>query len=85
MRLEELNFDRPESLVAKFPLDANGGKRDSVRLMVSTPEGHHHTGFSNIANFFEADDLLVVNDSATLPASLPARGRLGEFVLNLSR
>ena len=43
-----------------------------------------HTRFANISNFLEAGDLLVVNDSGTLPASLPARGRLGEFILNLS-
>ena len=84
MRVAELNFDRPESLVARVPKEVEGTGRDAVRLMVSTPKGHHHTHFANISNFLEAGDLLVVNDSGTLPASLPARGRLGEFVLNLS-
>lgn len=87
MYLSELDFERPDDLVARFPLEieGKGGKqRDSVRLLVSTSQGHHHTQFANLSNFLEAGDLLVVNDSGTLPASLPARGRLGEFVLNLS-
>ena len=84
MKLAELNFERPDELVARFPLEFQGKQRDAVKLLVSTPQGHHHTRFANISNFLEAGDLLVVNDSGTLPASLPARGRLGEFILNLS-
>lgn len=84
MKLTELNFDRPEELVARFPLELQGKQRDAVKLLVSTPQGHHHTRFATMSNFLDAGDLLVVNDSGTLPASLPASGRLGEFILNLS-
>lgn len=55
-----------------------------MRLLVSTPEGHHGSCFANLANFLEPGDLLVVNRSATLPASLPAEGGFGSFVLNLA-
>jgi S-adenosylmethionine:tRNA ribosyltransferase-isomerase len=40
--------------------------------------------FRDLPRFLEPGDLVVVNDSATLPASLEARGDLGEFVLNVS-
>lgn len=84
MRLAELDFARPDALQATAPPEARGLARDQVRLLVSTPQGHHHTRFANLANFLEAGDVLVVNRSATLPASLPAEGRVGPFILNLS-
>jgi S-adenosylmethionine:tRNA ribosyltransferase-isomerase len=38
----------------------------------------------DLAAHLDPGDLLVVNRSATLPASLPAHGRMGAFLLNLS-
>ena len=55
-----------------------------MRLLVSTPAGHHHSQFANLVNFLCPGDLLVVNRSATIAASLPAEGRPGRFILNLS-
>lgn len=69
---------------ATEPPELRGGSRDAVRLLVSTPDGHHHSRFTNLANFLEPRDLVVVNRSATVSASLEAVGRLGTFVLNLS-
>lgn len=82
MKRSELIFERPEQLAATMPAEARGIARDSARLMVSTPEGHRHTQFLNLADFLQPGDLLVVNNSATLPASLPARGDIGEFIVN---
>src|SRR3954447_24634810 len=47
--------------------------RDEVRLMIAEA-GHDliHTRFLDLADHLEPGDLLVVNDSATLPAALPA-------------
>lgn len=84
MKLAELEFERPAHLAATEPPEARGLGRDQVRLLVSTAEGHHHSRFANLANFLAAGDLLVVNRSATLAASLPAEANLGPFVLNLS-
>ncbi len=70
--------------VATEPPELREGSRDAVRLLVSTPNGHHHSRFTQLANFLEPRDLVVVNRSATLNASLEASGRLGTFVLNLS-
>ncbi|MBB6096870.1 S-adenosylmethionine:tRNA ribosyltransferase-isomerase [Deinobacterium chartae] len=84
MKAAALEFERPAALAARAPAEALGRERDAVRLLVSTPDGHHHSRFANLANFLEAGDLLVVNRSATLPASLAAQGEAGSFVLNLS-
>ncbi len=84
MQREELLFDRPAALQAASPAEARGLGRDGVRLLVSTPQGHRHARFVDLVDWLEPGDLLVVNRSATLPASLPAVGALGAFRLNLS-
>lgn len=84
MKRTELIFERPASLQATEPPEARGLARDEVRLLVSTANGHTHSTFTQLADFLEPGDLLVVNHSATLPASLPARGSVGDFMLNLS-
>jgi S-adenosylmethionine:tRNA ribosyltransferase-isomerase len=77
----QLKYPVPE---AHEPPEVRAGSRDAIRLLVSTASGHHHSRFANLANFLNPEDLLVVNRSATLAASLPASGRVGEFILNLS-
>lgn len=88
MNRTDLFFDRPETLAATAPPEARGLARDEVRLMVSTPDsatfGHQHGQFLDLARYLNPGDLLVVNESATLPASLPAQGAQGAFLLNLS-
>jgi S-adenosylmethionine:tRNA ribosyltransferase-isomerase len=84
MNRAELLFDRPPELQATVPPEARGLERDGVRLLVSTREGHTHACFRDLPGFLAPGDLLIVNESATLPASLPAAGRIGPFLLNLS-
>ena len=84
MKTTELQFDRPTELQATAPPEATGRRRDDVRLLVSTSEGHTHTMFRDLPRFLEPGDLIVVNDSATMPASLSAQGDVGRFVLNVS-
>ncbi len=85
MKRSDLIFPRPPELQAAAPPDVRGIARDGVRLMVSHPDGQHtHAHFRDLASFLHAGDLLVVNQSATLPASLPARGAPGSFIVNLS-
>jgi S-adenosylmethionine:tRNA ribosyltransferase-isomerase len=74
----------PKVRVATTPPEARGLERDEVRLLVSTGDRHEHAVFRDLAEFLPAGTLLVVNTSATLPASLAASGRLGAFILNLS-
>ncbi|MBI5928950.1 MAG: S-adenosylmethionine:tRNA ribosyltransferase-isomerase [Chloroflexi bacterium] len=89
MKRDELIFPRPLELQAEMPPSERGLARDGIRLMVSTLENgqpvHQHAHFHQLGQFLNAGDVLVVNRSATLPASLPAQHeRIGDFMLNLS-
>ncbi len=83
MRRADLVFDRPEDLFARTPPEKRGRGRDDVRLLVSLADGHHHARFQDLPQFLRVGDLLVVNESAAISASLPAEGRLGDILLNL--
>ena len=63
-------FDLPSTREATSPPEARGLARDEVRLLVARPEGITHTRFTHLADYVEPGDLLVVNDSATLPAAV---------------
>lgn len=84
MKSTELYFERPQTLNATMPAEARGLQRDEVRLLVSTPGGHTHAHFNELPRFLRPGDLLVVNRSATLPASLPAHNGASDFLLNFS-
>lgn len=88
MKSEILLFDRPEHLQATAPVETRATERDKerdgVRLLVTTPDGNIHVRFSDLPDYLNRGDVLVVNESATMPASLPAEGNVGEFILNLS-
>lgn len=77
-------FQRPMSAQATRPPERRGLGRDQVRLLVSRGSRVDHGRFHELAGFLRAGDLLVVNRSATLAASLPARAKFGDFRLNLS-
>jgi S-adenosylmethionine:tRNA ribosyltransferase-isomerase len=64
-------FDLPRELEAHEPPEARGLARDDVRLLVSRPdEPPAHRSFRELPDILDAGDLLVINTSATLPASL---------------
>lgn len=63
-------FVLPAALEAKGPPESRGIRRDEVRLMVSTGYGIRHRRFGDLVSELRPDDLLVVNNSATLPASV---------------
>jgi S-adenosylmethionine:tRNA ribosyltransferase-isomerase len=70
-----IEFNLPPGLEAHEPAEARGLPRDAVRLMVATRHDRHlvHARFPDLARFLEPGDLLVINNSGTLPASLPVR------------
>lgn len=84
MKRSELIFERPKDLQATSPAEARGASRDQGRLLVTTPNGHRHTTFAQLPAFLNAGDLLVVNDSATLPASLAATCRDLSFIVDFA-
>ena len=69
-----LDFVLPSSLEAGEPPEARGLARDQVRMLVSYRAGNRlvHSRFSELPDFLEPGDLLVINTSGTLNASLPA-------------
>lgn len=85
MKRAELEFERPQALQASGPPAQRGLERDEVRLLVTTNRGHEHARFRDLPRFLAPGTLLVVNTSATLRASLPAKhGALGPLLANVS-
>jgi S-adenosylmethionine:tRNA ribosyltransferase-isomerase len=64
------HFERPPALDAVEPPEAHGVARDGVKLMVATPGGIAHGRFADLGDHLAPGDLLVVNNSATLPAAV---------------
>ena len=64
----------PEGLPATEPPEARGLRRDHVRLLVlDRATGKiQHSRFDQLGKFLRAGDILVLNDSRTLPAALEA-------------
>src|SRR5437588_1987735 len=69
-----IHFELPDELAAHEPPEARGLQRDEVRLLVSSADSDeiHHARFTQLPDFLQRGDLLVVNASATINASLPA-------------
>ena len=67
-------FTLPAELEAHAPPEARGLPRDGVRMLVSRAAdatvAHHH--FTDLPGLLLPGDLLVVNNSRTLPAAVPA-------------
>ncbi|HSK06722.1 MAG TPA: S-adenosylmethionine:tRNA ribosyltransferase-isomerase, partial [Acidimicrobiia bacterium] len=63
-------FTLPSELEASRPPETRGVPRDQVRLMVSDEDGIRHRRFHHLPSELRPGDLLVVNVSATLPASV---------------
>lgn len=55
---------------AAEPPEAHGLARDAVKLLVAQSSGVSHARFADLGQFLTAGDLLVVNNSLTLPAAL---------------
>jgi S-adenosylmethionine:tRNA ribosyltransferase-isomerase len=72
MTAATLDFDLPADLAAREPVEANGRRRDDVRLLVNRGKRVSHHRFRELPRLLTAGDLLVVNNSATLPAALDA-------------
>jgi S-adenosylmethionine:tRNA ribosyltransferase-isomerase len=70
-----LHFDLPSELEAGEPPEARGLRRDEVRLMVSrvADDSVVHSSFTELPEFLDAGDTLVINTSGTMNAALPAR------------
>src|SRR5581483_7351752 len=75
-----LAFELTPALEASEPPEARGLARDQVRLMVASRASGEvvHTSFRSLPAFLRPGDLIVINNSATLPAAVPATLANGE-------
>lgn len=72
--MSTLAFELLPALEAGAPPEARGLARDAVRLMVASRSRGAiiHTDFRRLPTYLRAGDLMVINNSATLPAAVAA-------------
>src|ERR1700730_2455382 len=82
MELASLDFQLPAEIEAHEPPEARGLARDQVRLLVShlADDRVEHRQFTDLPDVLRPGDLVVANDSATVPASLAARREDGSAI-----
>jgi len=68
MKTDDFDFYLPENQIAQHPLE----KRDNSKLMIvnRTTGEITHEKFSNIINYLQKGDTLVLNDTKVIPARL---------------
>jgi len=67
VRLSDIDYELPESLIAQHPIEP----RDAARLLVDGGEGPpSHAHVRDLVDILQDGDLLVVNDTRVLPARL---------------
>ncbi|WP_136441666.1 tRNA preQ1(34) S-adenosylmethionine ribosyltransferase-isomerase QueA [Pacificoceanicola onchidii] len=75
MHLSDFDFDLPDELIATRPAKP----RSSARLLVATPETITDARVSDLVDWLNPGDLLVLNDTRVIPARLSGlRRRMGE-------
>ncbi len=72
--LSDFRYDLPEELIAQTPVEP----RDSSRLMVidRKRDGAEHKVFTDIINYLDPCDTLVVNETRVIPARIIGRRSL---------
>lgn len=68
MKVSDFNYYLPEELIAQHPYD----KRDEARLMVldRKTKSIEHKVFTDIIDYLNEGDCLVINNTKVLPARL---------------
>ena len=68
MKLSHFQFDLPEGLLAEYPSE----NRDESKLMVLNRKEQtiEHKQFKDIINYFDEDDVMVLNNTKVFPARL---------------
>lgn len=83
MNISEFDYKLPEELIAQMPAN----KRQNSRMMVLHRLTHQieHKHFFDIVDYFDENDLIVLNDTKVLPARLfgtkETGGKLEVFLL----
>ena len=75
MKLSEFDYELPEELIAQFPAQ----KREYSKLLVLDKSSgeRQHKHFYDIVDFFDENDVLVLNNTRVIPARLFAKKTTG--------
>jgi S-adenosylmethionine:tRNA ribosyltransferase-isomerase len=74
VNLSDIDYELPEKLIAQHPVEP----RDSARLLVATnPSTVEHKHVTDLVDFLEPGDVMVVNDTRVLPARLALHRKTG--------
>ena len=78
MHISEFDFDLPDELIAQQPIEP----RDASRMLVvdRKPQTYRDGVFTELPQFFEAGDVIVLNNTRVFPARL-----LGHRIVNGER
>ena len=77
MQLSDFNFDLPDELIARYPLDT----RSASRLLHLVQQGQYHDcHFTDIFDLLDAGDLLILNDTKVMKARLKGKRATGGAV-----
>ena len=77
MQLSDFNFDLPDELIARYPLDT----RSASRLLHLDQQGQYHDcHFTDIFDLLDAGDLLILNDTKVMKARLKGKRATGGAV-----
>jgi len=77
-------FPDPGDRTAALPPEARGLSRDGVRLLVARQDGLTEARFRDLPDHLAAGDLVVVNNSATLPGEADGLWRGGAVVVHVA-
>ena len=68
MKLSHFHFDLPEELLAEYPSE----HRDEAKLMVldRAKQTIEHKQFKDLIDYFEEDDVMILNNTKVFPARL---------------
>ena len=77
MQLSDFNFDLPDELIARYPLE----QRSASRLLHLQADGQYQDlHFTDILDLFNEGDLLVLNDTKVMKARLKGKRASGGAV-----
>lgn len=76
LSISDYSYALPDEKIAKFPLK----ERDSSRLLVFKNGEIEDTNFSQIAQNFEKDDLLIFNQTRVVQARLKLQTKTGAWI-----
>jgi len=77
MQLSDFNFDLPDELIARYPLET----RSASKLLYIDAQGQYHDyHFSQIVDLLSPGDLLVLNDTKVMKARLKGKRATGGAV-----